>query len=63
MGEGQADQDGGAYRAYLVRLWRDGRDGPWRAMVKDAHTGEEWRFASLAHVCHFLHDRAGGTRE
>lgn len=34
------------YRAYLVRLWRDGETGPWRASVTHVVTAEVHKFAS-----------------
>jgi hypothetical protein len=34
-----------SYRAYLVRLWRDGERGPWRASLTHVVTAEVRRFA------------------
>lgn len=42
------------YQAYLLRLWRDGQQTPWRAMVEDPHTGQKQSFASLPHLFAFL---------
>ena len=52
----------GEYRAYLVRLWREAPDDPWRAMAKDAHTGEEHHFASVEQLFVFLHDQTAGQQ-
>ena len=35
------------YQAYLVRLWRDSADVPWRVVVTYVSTGEKRHFASL----------------
>jgi hypothetical protein len=42
------------YHAYLLRLWRTGRDGPWRVSVEDARTGERTGFDTVESACHFL---------
>ena len=34
------------YHAYLIRIWRDSRQAPWRASVTHAVTGEAHRFAA-----------------
>jgi hypothetical protein len=34
------------YHAYLIRLWRDDKQQPWRAELVSPHTGEAQRFAS-----------------
>jgi hypothetical protein len=59
--EGRAGPHGG-YQAYLVRLWQDSPDAPWRALTRDAETGDEQRFATLEQLFLFLHRRAHGTR-
>jgi hypothetical protein len=35
------------YKAYLLRLWREGEDGGWRAILEDAHSDTRRGFASL----------------
>ena len=35
------------YQAYLVRLWRDATDDPWRVVVTCVPTGKKLHFASL----------------
>ncbi len=33
------------YHAYLVRLWRDNAQAPWRASITHVATGQVHRFA------------------
>jgi len=47
------------YAAFLIRLWRDENEGPWRVSVYDPHNGERWNFASLRQFFHFLETRTG----
>ena len=47
------------YYAYLLRMWRTGSDGPWRASLEDAQTGERVGFGCLAEACSYLQARAG----
>jgi hypothetical protein len=42
------------YTSYLVRLWQDSRQGPWRASAQSVQTGERVLFASLAELFTFL---------
>lgn len=42
------------YRAYLVRLWRDGAHEPWRASAQSVQSGELIRFATLEELFAFL---------
>lgn len=42
------------YRAYLVRLWRDGAHEPWRASAQSVQSGELIRFATLPELFTFL---------
>jgi hypothetical protein len=49
------------YRSYLVRLWREAPDAPWRCQVQCVGTGQERRFAGLAELFEFIvADAAGG---
>jgi hypothetical protein len=41
-------------RSYLLRLWRDGPDGAWRASLRDAESGERLGFADLDHLFAYL---------
>ncbi len=45
---------GNGYQAYLVRLWQDSEQTPWRASTQCAQTGEKRFFADLAALYTFL---------
>lgn len=49
------------YMAYLLRLWRDKRDGPWRATLDNPSTGERTGFAHLRELVAFLEAQTGET--
>ncbi|MEP7355724.1 MAG: hypothetical protein ABI847_00630 [Anaerolineales bacterium] len=51
------------YHAYLIRLWRDGRQAPWRASVTHAATGEVQRFAAPELAWAYLQAKLAGTGE
>lgn len=36
------------YVSYLIRVWRDGEQAPWRASITHVLTGETHKFSSLA---------------
>jgi len=42
------------YQAYLLRLWRESSQQPWRAMLEDPHTGDQHGFATLEQLFAFL---------
>jgi hypothetical protein len=42
------------YHAGLLRLWRDGPGGPWRASLQDAESGERIGFADLDRLFAYL---------
>jgi hypothetical protein len=42
-------------QAFLVRLWRDSPQEPWRASVKEVTNGREFFFASLEKLFLFLY--------
>lgn len=42
------------YQSFLVRMWRDGPDMPWRASVQNVLTGEQRRFANVESLFLFL---------
>ncbi len=42
------------YHSYLLRLWRDGADLPWRASVQCTATGEKRAFADILTLFAFL---------
>jgi hypothetical protein len=43
--------------AYLVRLWRDNPDEPWRASAKRVADGRELHFANPEKLFLFLHEQ------
>jgi hypothetical protein len=50
------------YRAYLLRLWREGEHGPWRATLEDPHTGERIAFATADKLLAYLSDQLGAEK-
>jgi hypothetical protein len=44
------------YRSYLLRVWRGGADGGWRASLQSIPTGERHMFADLESLLAFLCD-------
>lgn len=42
------------YAAYLIRLWQDTMDGPWRASAQSVQSGEVVRFGSLQDLFAFI---------
>lgn len=42
------------YRAFVLRVWRDGEQGAWRASLQNAATGQKLYFATLERLCLFL---------
>ncbi|MGF1506891.1 MAG: hypothetical protein GYB64_00945 [Chloroflexi bacterium] len=44
------------YRAYLLRIWKEGRDAQpvWRASLEDAATREHMLFGSIEALCAHL---------
>lgn len=51
---------GEGYQAYLVRLWQERPDTPWRALVRDAANDEEHRFATIEDLFLFLRRQTDG---
>jgi hypothetical protein len=56
---------GADYHASLLRLWREGPEGAWRASLQDAESGERIGFADLerlfAHLRWLTHDTPDGS--
>lgn len=48
------------YHAYLVRLWQERPNTPWRALVRDAANDEERRFATIEELFLFLYLQTDG---
>jgi hypothetical protein len=42
------------YKAYVLRLWSDGDNCPWRAALACARTGARYSFATVADLVAFL---------
>jgi hypothetical protein len=53
-GEMMKETDATEYQAYMLRLWREGDDLPWRASLQNPHTGEQHSFASLERLFTYL---------
>jgi hypothetical protein len=51
------------HRAYLLRLWRNSADTPWRASLQSVSTGERHMFADLVSLMAFLLDHARMTAD
>lgn len=49
------------YHAYLIRIWRDNEQLPWRATLIMPQTGEQFSFATLEQAMAFLADRVYQT--
>ena len=47
---------------FLLRLWQEDADGPWRILLLDAVTGERHGFTTLEPLFHFL-DAHFGQKE
>jgi hypothetical protein len=47
------------YQVYILRMWRDGTQTPWRAVLEHARTGERHAFVELADLFAFLEAEAG----
>ena len=45
------------YYSYLVRLWQDDRQAPWRAVAQSVQTGEVIHFVDLESLFTFLQVR------
>lgn len=45
-------------QSYLLRIWRDGENGEWRAMLLTIPNQERHQFTSIESLFHFLEYRA-----
>lgn len=45
------------YKSYLVRVWRDGDDCPWRASVTHVQTKETRQFINVQALFIYLNDQ------
>lgn len=48
------------YQAFLVRLWRDDQQQPWRAELVSPHTGEAIRFATAEQMLGYMQEQMVG---
>jgi hypothetical protein len=48
------------YHSFLLRLWQEEADTPWRASLQNVQTGAVMRFASLDALVAFLQEQAVG---
>lgn len=51
------------YHAYLLRIWRETADLPWRATLEDPHTREKRGFASLPRLFAYLQSQTNAPLE
>ena len=47
------------YKAYLLRLWRDKPESPWRAALENPNSGERIAFATLVELGAFIEELTG----
>jgi hypothetical protein len=47
------------YTAYLVRMWQEHEETPWRASAQSARTGEKIYFSDLESLFVFLRAQTG----
>ena len=46
------------YQAYMLRLWRDGGQAPWRASLENTADGQRIYFGSVRELVCFLQDES-----
>lgn len=56
------NQHGSPYLVYVLRMWRNGQDTPWYAMLECARTGERLPFAGLDDLFTFLEAETQDTQ-
>ncbi|GAB4581706.1 MAG: hypothetical protein Fur0022_44560 [Anaerolineales bacterium] len=42
------------YHSFLLRIWRDDEQTPWRVQLEDPHTGERRGFTSIEQMVTYL---------
>jgi hypothetical protein len=47
------------YKAYLLRLWREREETPWRAALENPNSGERIAFATLVELVLFIEKTTG----
>ena len=63
MKQGELLKEPGECHAFLVRLWRDGPQEPWRASAKHVYSRREYHFASPEKLFLFLHEQTSGDEK
>lgn len=48
-------------RSYMLRVWQEELESPWRAMLRDVITKQEHVFRNLEDMAAFLNTGAGQT--
>jgi hypothetical protein len=51
------------YHSYLLRIWRDSPQRPWRASMQCAATGTLHYFADMSHLVAFLQAQTDDVEE
>lgn len=51
------------YQSYLLRLWRDSANSPWRASLQSTATEQIYQFGDIGQMRGFLMARLGGEQE
>ena len=46
------------YQAYLLRLWRNRTDAPWRATLESGEGNTQHHFATMQELVRFLENKA-----
>lgn len=46
------------YKSFLLRLWREGTQSPWRASLTPIGDGEEKKFATVEAMCRYIQEQA-----
>lgn len=48
------EKEGFTYRAFLLRLWNEDPDAPWRLTLEHARSGERRHFATVQQLSAYL---------
>lgn len=56
-------QDAATYQSYLLRLWRDNSQSPWRASLQSSATEELQHFLTAEDLWAFLKAQMSGKEE
>lgn len=58
-----AEPDKGTYRSYVLRLWQEDVDMPWRGSIQEVTTGEIIRFGTVEALLAFIAAETGTVGE